>query len=423
MKSRKNNKIDIGFEYNEGLIYYKKGDFEKAATYFNKINKAVRQGHEGALLHLGHIYDNGLNKEENPALAARYYRKAAELGNETAKRILGRKEGVYKQYQYALLRKNAAEIYKIISLKDGSIIQEVETDLKELKDPSHDFHKTLSLALTFLEDFHLKQVIKFSQDACETTDKDAYIRVNSNIIDTLNKLNFKKLDNIKVRPLLVAIINNLAASGKFSNLPDDYNNKTLAYLSKVFNGLSSANQAYLDPYRIYQCASLIIKNNFGSNHEASKSKISLDELIKLIKVICENPGITIKSANKKIGKTLIIENHRDHDMGNLLIRLQTYLNENTKKHPTSIYLARLDQLLKSVMPDGGNLNSKDSAIIINKLFNFTKGFNHNNKHSLFTIKEPEAIEIYQCLSEMNLKKLDKVLSTTTEVDNDSKLKK
>ena len=50
---------------------------------------AANQGHAGAQLHLGLLYDSGDGVEKNEALAAQWYRKSADQGNADAQVNLG----------------------------------------------------------------------------------------------------------------------------------------------------------------------------------------------------------------------------------------------------------------------------------------------------------------------------------------------
>lgn len=81
----------IGWIIEKGLI--NPANPKQAITWYQK---AAEQGHDGAYLNLGNLYDNGVGIDKDYQMAAQYFEKAAKKGNPVAQNNLGR---MYQQGQ------------------------------------------------------------------------------------------------------------------------------------------------------------------------------------------------------------------------------------------------------------------------------------------------------------------------------------
>jgi TPR repeat protein len=77
---------NIRLSYQLGRAYQKKGDFGSAQTQYRK---AADQGHPGAQVNLGLMYQNGFGIQKDGAQAVVWYRKAADQGFAGAQNALG----------------------------------------------------------------------------------------------------------------------------------------------------------------------------------------------------------------------------------------------------------------------------------------------------------------------------------------------
>ena len=64
--------------FKEGLKYYQKKEYKKAAPF---IKKAAESGHSDAQMHLGKMYFNGWGIRHDHEEAKRWHEKAADQGN------------------------------------------------------------------------------------------------------------------------------------------------------------------------------------------------------------------------------------------------------------------------------------------------------------------------------------------------------
>lgn len=75
-------------QYMLGRIYERQRcDHGNAAFWFQK---AADQGHNGAIKELAHLYKAGFGVEEDPAMMARLYHRAAQASDPEAQAALGR---------------------------------------------------------------------------------------------------------------------------------------------------------------------------------------------------------------------------------------------------------------------------------------------------------------------------------------------
>jgi TPR repeat protein len=68
---------DQGAQFDLGLEYYLKNNFEESFQWFQK---AADQGHAEAQCHIAKMYEYGEAVEQDSSEAARWYRKAADQG-------------------------------------------------------------------------------------------------------------------------------------------------------------------------------------------------------------------------------------------------------------------------------------------------------------------------------------------------------
>ena len=80
--------ISWGADYNKGVDAYERGDY---ATALREWTPFAEQGNAIAQCNLGVMYDNGKGVEKNLTEAMKWYRKAAEQGNENALNNLNEK--------------------------------------------------------------------------------------------------------------------------------------------------------------------------------------------------------------------------------------------------------------------------------------------------------------------------------------------
>ncbi|MGL6188021.1 MAG: tetratricopeptide repeat protein [Holosporales bacterium] len=78
---------DQGAQFDLGLEYYLKNNFEEAASW---LKKAVEQGYADAQLLLGATYQIGKGVPQDRLKAVAYYKLAAEQGYADAQLLLGR---------------------------------------------------------------------------------------------------------------------------------------------------------------------------------------------------------------------------------------------------------------------------------------------------------------------------------------------
>ena len=72
-------------EYNAAIAAYNRGDYEKAAEF---MPKAAKEGDEYAQMVLGKMYYLGKGVERSAKKAVKWWRKAADAGNESAADLL-----------------------------------------------------------------------------------------------------------------------------------------------------------------------------------------------------------------------------------------------------------------------------------------------------------------------------------------------
>ena len=78
-------------QYNLALCYYSGMDGLAEIKWMaaQLFRKAAAQGHVGAQVHLGSMYAQGENVEQNLELAVSWYREAAKQGDPIGQRCLG----------------------------------------------------------------------------------------------------------------------------------------------------------------------------------------------------------------------------------------------------------------------------------------------------------------------------------------------
>lgn len=92
--------ISWGADFNKGVHAYERGDY---ATALREMTPLAGQGDANAQHALGVMYDNGKGVEKNLTEAMKWYRKAAEQGNENALNNLNEKRDfeLYTRQRYA----------------------------------------------------------------------------------------------------------------------------------------------------------------------------------------------------------------------------------------------------------------------------------------------------------------------------------
>jgi TPR repeat protein len=73
--------ISWGADFNKGVHAYERGDY---ATALREMTPLAGQGDANAQFYLGFMYSKGQGVEKNLTEAMKWYRKAAEQGNENA---------------------------------------------------------------------------------------------------------------------------------------------------------------------------------------------------------------------------------------------------------------------------------------------------------------------------------------------------